>query len=141
MSCSPAPLFERFLQRVPAEQRTFHAHRKFADTGEGAQITQRAVARCICVAVHHAGEPLDQARRFSPRFVLEQPRHHRDRGLRDRAAVPDEASVSHAIVNDPKLECHLVAAARIVHKHNGVRVRQLAAVPRILVVLEDQLLE
>src|SRR5690606_37404853 len=99
---------------------------------------ERPVPCRLRVAVHERLEAVRERARLRGRLLLQELRHHRDRGLGDRAAVAGEPGTGDAAVLQPELEADLVAAARVQLVGLGVRALELAAVARPLVMLENQ---
>src|SRR6202011_5019812 len=75
------------------------------------------------------------------RPAFDELREHRGRGLADRTAAPDEAHLLDrlAVGAEPDRDGHLVTAERVLALGLGVRALERAVVPRMLVVVEDDL--
>jgi threonine dehydrogenase-like Zn-dependent dehydrogenase len=105
----------RLLQRVEPQQRALDPHRKLRDPGEGPEIPRANVLRRLLVAVHHLVKRAAIASASSSELSLEQVRHHRDRGLRDRAPFPGEPHILDDVSSSTGAGADLVAAGGVAH--------------------------
>ena len=88
---------------------------------------------------HHRLEPVHQRTDLVDRLALHGLAHHRCRALRDRATLAADLDVGDHAVGDVEVDLDLVAAQRVVADGVRGRRRQLAAVARAAVVIEDDL--
>src|SRR5882724_6532903 len=127
-------------QRVPRQEGALDADGEFRHTREGAQLAERLVPRGALVPLHHGAHAVGQGQRLRHRLVLQELRHHRGRGLADRAAPADEARILDDVAVHTQLQVDLVAAQRVVERYRVGRVLQRPLVAGPPVVIENQLL-
>src|SRR5690606_12760457 len=99
-----------------------------------------AAVERLLVDRHHGLEGPRQRPHLVDGAALHRGGHHRRRGLADRAALAPDPDVLHPVVLDVEVEDDLVAAERVeALDPHGRRRRELATVPRVAVVVEDDL--
>ena len=122
---------------VPREDRALHAGRVFVDAGEHRQFAH--------IALHVAGHDhfVDLAEHFFHvrfRFAFRKFREQRRRRLGNAAAGAGEADVLDRVAVQREKEFQLVAAERIAALRGAGRRRHLVEIPRLLAVVQNDLL-
>ena len=119
--------------------RAFDAGRVRAHAGQRGQFpVELQVDRLV--RVQQILELLEQTLRLVHGFPFDHVCHQRRGRHRDRAAAAVEARRADLVVIQLEVQGQLVAAQGVVSFQHPVRLRQRAEVPRIAVVINDQLL-
>ena len=123
--------------RVPPEGGTFDSGGKRVHAGERREIAhllRRFAGR------HDLVEVLKHRLDLRRGLALDLRGHQRSAGLRDGATGAVERDVRDAVAVEPQINAALVAAGRIVPMGHAIGRRQLPAIARAFVVVEDDLL-
>jgi hypothetical protein len=129
------------MHRVPRQRGAFHANRKLAHAREYlevAEIIRRGVF--IQFAGHHAMKLAEEFLRLLLAFSLHCLSHHAGSGFRDRAPGAFKANFLDGVVFQIQIDGQLIAAEWIEALGRVVGRLQLAKVPRLLIVIENDLL-
>src|SRR5215475_10202520 len=126
---------------MPRECRTLHAHGKLADAGKDLQLPEMVWLRLFVErARYHAMKFVEQLLGFLPGLSLHRLRHHAGRGFRDGAPRALETDIPELIVLNVEIDVQLIAAERVIAFGSSICVFKLMKIPRLLVVIEDDLL-
>ena len=90
--------------------------------------------------MHHISEDVCQANRLAPLRPFDQGGHHRHRGLGDGTSLAVESDFFDPVPVEEDLNLDLVTAHRIGDMGLHGVIGELPLVPRVAVVLEDELL-
>src|SRR5215472_13127703 len=135
---------ERRLERVPGERGTLDPRRISLDAGQRLEplhvVGEHRRERGLGAARHLGVEALEEGRRLFRRLALQNLRHERGRGLRDGAAASLEAHIVDAAILQRHEHGDAVAAERIVAMRQMAGMLLLAKIPRVLPVVEDDVL-
>src|SRR5579862_1450253 len=128
-------------QGVPGQAGALDAHGELGDARENGELAEcRGVFLRLLLTRHQPMEALEKRLRFRPRLPLQARRHHRGRGLRDRAARALEADLPDHVSLEANVHRDLVPAERVVALRAAVRPLQDLEVTRPLIVIQDHLL-
>src|SRR5579862_6190269 len=129
--------FEGGLERMPREGRTLDADGELAHAGEDLQLVEALGAP---LAGHHVVESGEERLDLRLRPALDRLAHERRGRGRDGAAGAGPAEVFEAVALCPDRDGDLVAAEGVVARGGTGGLFETARVPRLLVVVEDDLL-
>src|SRR6266705_3381129 len=126
---------------VPGQRRAFYAHRKLAHTGKDLQTT-KLIGLCLFIelARHHAMKFIEEHFHFLLALSLHRLRHHAGRSFRNGTTGTFKTYIFDLIVLNVEVDVELVTAQWIVAFSPAVRILELMKIPRLLVVIEDDLL-
>src|SRR5207248_4094875 len=124
---------------MPCERRALHSHREFAHAGESVQLAEIDVRRPATPS-DYVAEALKQRFSLVLGFALDALCQQRCRGGRDRASGALEGRIGDHAVLELDVEGNPIAAQWIESFRFAIRVGQRAKVPRLPVVVEDDLL-
>jgi hypothetical protein len=127
------------VQGVPGERRAFHPRGKFPNARERLELAELRAARRLAVG-HQVVELLEERLHLLDLAALERLGHEGRGGRGDGAAPAFERHVADHAILDLEVHLHVVAAERVVALRLVARAVHRMAVPRRLVVVEDQLL-
>src|SRR5258706_3921667 len=125
---------------MPGEGGALHARRNLRYSRERGQAAEICRVEAGILARDQAMKDLEHPFRFLPRLPLHRRAHHRGRSLRDCTAVACEGDVPDRLAVDVEKDRVVIAAEGVVALHLARRMRQLAEVPWVLVVIENDLL-
>src|SRR5437667_4818954 len=132
---------QRRVQRVPRQRRALDATGELTHPGEDGELTELRRSPLAGLALgQHCAKPLEDLFGLGHRLALEVGRHHRSRGPGDSATRTLKADVTDELVLSHDLNRHAVTAERVVALRSLGRTRQPPEVPRLPVVIEDDLL-
>jgi hypothetical protein len=136
--------FDGGLHSVPGERRAFDADRVGLDAGQRLEpvgVLLERLGKIGRLAARHLGvEGAKKLVRLLDRLALQHLGHERGRRRRDGAAAPLEHDVLDAVAVELQVDRHLVAAERVVAVREMARVIELAEIPRVAAVIEDDVL-
>lgn len=129
---------------VPGQRRAFYSDREFSHAGEHSQIA-KAIAVVFFIADYriagdHAMKLLEKCFRLLLALALQRLRHHAGCGFGNRAAGALEADFLHRALFQIQIDGEVITAERIEALGRMIRRLKLAKVPRLLVVVENDLL-
>src|SRR5215212_5441117 len=129
-------LFQRGVQRVPAESGALDPHGELAHARQCSELAELGGWRGVRLgekAVHFTEEAADSG----AIFALDGLRHHRSGRRRNGATATLEAYVFYALAIHAQEQGQAVAAQRVVALRLRIRRVQRAEIARLAVVIED----
>src|SRR5918994_3491489 len=120
---------------IPGEGGTPDAVGGLDDALEGGELAKLFVL----LRAHHLEEGFDLLLRLLAALARELLCEHRGRRLRDGASATGKAHLFEAAIVHLRVDCHHVAAERIIYVFVDVGILQLAPVARMLEVVEQDL--
>src|SRR5262245_34925763 len=124
---------------MPREAGAFYAGWVFAHSAESGELVQVLGGLVVVSACEQIVDLIEETQSVEHTGALHALGHQRRGRHGDRAAAALEADVSYRSVGEADVQSELVAAERIDCRDHASRVRDLAEVSRVTVVIEDHL--
>src|SRR5882724_6699948 len=126
---------------MPGERSAFYANRKLAYAREYLQVAEAVRGGLfIKLARHHAVKLTEEFLGLLFALSLHRLGHHTGSGFGNRTPGAFEANFLHRLVFQIQIDGQMIAAERIETLSRVVGRLELAKIPRLLIVIEDDLL-